>query len=96
MKTIINHQQKIQNEIYKLPDALELPKKFASKKFDESLDLAIVLGVDVKKSDQLVRGIMSLPKMPEKKLPGGSRERAREEMSYVGPWPVVTKPRKSE
>ena len=57
-----------ENEIYKLPDALELTKKFASKKFDESLDLAIVLGVDAKKSDQLVRGIMSLPKMPEKKL----------------------------
>ena len=45
-----------------------IQKKFASKKFDESLDLAIVLGVDVKKSDQLVRGIMSLPKMPEKKI----------------------------
>ena len=37
-----------ENEIYKLPDALELTKKLASKKFDESLDLAIVLGVDAK------------------------------------------------
>ena len=45
-----------------------LAKKFASKKFDETLDVIVVLGIDAKKSDQQIRGIMSLPKMPSKKI----------------------------
>ena len=45
-----------------------LQKNFASKKFDESIDLSIVLGVDAKKSDQQIRGVLSIPKMPEKKV----------------------------
>ena len=47
---------------------LQLLKKFASKKFDETLDVIVVLGIDAKKSDQQIRGIMSLPKMPSKKI----------------------------
>ena len=43
-------------------------QKVFSKKFDESVDLSIVLGIDAKKSDQQIRGVTSLPKMPEKKL----------------------------
>ena len=53
---------------YKFDDALDLVKKHTSKKFDESLDVSVILGIDAKKSDQQVRGVLSLPKMPEKKI----------------------------
>lgn len=49
-------------------DALGLVKKHKSKKFDESVDVSVILGIDAKKSDQQVRGVLSLPKMPEKKI----------------------------
>ena len=49
-------------------DALDLVKKHKSKKFDESVDVSVILGIDAKKSDQQVRGVLSLPKMPEKKI----------------------------
>ena len=54
--------------LFKLKDALEVLKKHTSKKFDESVDLSGSLGIDAKKSDQQVRGVLSLPKMPEKKI----------------------------
>lgn len=46
---------------YVLRDAVELVKKNATAKFDESFDVAIRLGVDPRKADQLVRGTVSLP-----------------------------------
>ncbi len=46
---------------YELPEAVELVKKTATAKFDESIDIAIKLGVDPKKSDQMVRGTVTLP-----------------------------------
>ena len=54
--------------IHKLEDAVDISKKFASKKFDESLDISIILGIDAKKSDQQIRGVTSLPKMPKKNV----------------------------
>ena len=42
-------------------DALSLIKQTATAKFDESVDAAVVLGVDAKKSDQAVRGSVVLP-----------------------------------
>ena len=57
-----------ENSFFKLSEALPVAKKFSSKKFDESLDISVVLGVDAKKSDQQIRGVLSLPKMPEKKI----------------------------
>jgi len=70
----ISKKQKIINEnikpgsSYKFGEALDLVKKHTSKKFDESLDVSVILGIDAKKSDQQVRGVLSLPKMPEKKI----------------------------
>ena len=64
---LINEEIK-EKTIYKLEDAVDISKKFASKKFDESLDLSIILGIDAKKSDQQIRGVTSLPKMPKKKI----------------------------
>jgi large subunit ribosomal protein L1 len=46
---------------YKLDDALKLVKSTATKKFDESVDAAINLGVDPKHADQVVRGAVVLP-----------------------------------
>ncbi len=49
------------NKRYKLDDALTLVKQTATKKFDESVDAAINLGVDPKHADQVVRGAVVLP-----------------------------------
>ena len=54
--------------IHKLEEAVDISKKFASKKFDESLDISIILGIDAKKSDQQIRGVTSLPKMQKKNV----------------------------
>jgi large subunit ribosomal protein L1 len=49
------------NKRYKLDEALKLVKETATKKFDESVDAAINLGVDPKHADQVVRGAVVLP-----------------------------------
>ncbi len=49
-------------KFYPLSDALKLVKENATAKFNESIDVAINLGVDAKKSDQVVRGSLVLPK----------------------------------
>ena len=46
---------------YALPDAMPLVKKAAFAKFDESVEVAISLGVDPKHADQMVRGTVVLP-----------------------------------
>src|SRR6266545_4991908 len=46
---------------YKIDDAMKLVKETATKKFDETVDLAINLGVDPKHADQVVRGAVVLP-----------------------------------
>lgn len=50
------------NKTYPVADALDLVKKTATAKFDESVDVAINLGIDAKKSDQAVRGSVVLPR----------------------------------
>jgi len=48
-------------KLYPVTDALTLIKETATAKFDESIDVAVQLGIDPKKSDQLVRGSVVLP-----------------------------------
>lgn len=48
-------------KLYALTDALAIVKECANAKFDESIDVAIQLGVDAKKSDQVVRGAVVMP-----------------------------------
>lgn len=50
------------SKAYDVKSALELVKKTATAKFDESVDLAVNLGIDAKKSDQVVRGSVVLPR----------------------------------
>ncbi|MGI2298514.1 50S ribosomal protein L1 [Candidatus Cardinium hertigii] len=48
-------------EAYTLTEAVQFVQKSTSTKFDASMDVAVRLGVDPKKSDQMVRGTVSLP-----------------------------------
>ena len=48
-------------ELYGPAEALDLAKQNAKAKFDESVELAVRLGVDPRKADQMVRGTVSLP-----------------------------------
>ncbi len=50
------------DKTYPIVDAIKLVKEGASAKFNESIDVAINLGIDSKKSDQTVRGAIVLPK----------------------------------
>ncbi len=45
-----------------LPDALDILKKQKPAKFDETVEICLELGIDPKKSDQMVRGAVSLPR----------------------------------
>ncbi|MCL9807324.1 50S ribosomal protein L1 [Flavobacterium amniphilum] len=49
------------NKLYSLKDASALIKEVATAKFDESVDIAVKLGVDPRKANQMVRGVVSLP-----------------------------------
>jgi large subunit ribosomal protein L1 len=49
------------NKLYPVLDALSMVKEAAAAKFDESVDASVNLGIDARKSDQLVRGALVLP-----------------------------------
>ena len=49
------------NKLYSLADASSLLKEVAYAKFDESVDIAVKLGVDPRKANQMVRGVVTLP-----------------------------------
>ncbi|MFA0759405.1 MAG: hypothetical protein PVTTEEND_002031 [Candidatus Fervidibacter sp.] len=77
--------------LHSVQDAIELVKKLATAKFDESVDVAIVLGIDPRKSDQRVRGIVQLPYGTGKKpvvavIAKGEKAKEAEEAGadYVG------------
>ncbi|OHX18046.1 50S ribosomal protein L1 [Chromobacterium sphagni] len=50
------------NKLYAVEEAIALVKTAATAKFDESIDVAVNLGVDPRKSDQVVRGSVVLPR----------------------------------
>src|SRR6476660_8350691 len=49
------------DQFYTPTEALGIVKTMASAKFDESIDIALRLGVDPRKADQMVRGTVALP-----------------------------------
>jgi large subunit ribosomal protein L1 len=49
------------NKLYPIADALGIVKECAIAKFDESIDVSVQLGIDAKKSDQVVRGAVVMP-----------------------------------
>ena len=55
------HENLDQKKVYSLKEAVVVLKDVSKVKFDETLELAMNLGVDPKHSDQMVRGVISLP-----------------------------------
>ena len=53
---------------YSLAEAIKIIKDRASAKFDETVEISINLGIDLKQSDQVVRGVIDLPKGTGKTL----------------------------
>ena len=48
-------------KMYPLPEAIKMVKERAKAKFDETIEIAINLGVDPRHADQMVRGVVNLP-----------------------------------
>ncbi len=66
MRKLTKNQKKVQELLeegkeYSLEEASKLVKKITFSKFDSSVDLDVRLGVDPKKANQMVRGVVSLP-----------------------------------
>jgi large subunit ribosomal protein L1 len=83
---------------YKLRDAIEIVKQSACARFDETVDLAVSLGIDPKKTDQVVRGTVVLPHGIGKKIRvvafakgEKAKEAAEAGADYVGAEDVVEK-----
>src|ERR1700691_2058593 len=55
-------------KLYPLVDAIKMVKERAKAKFDETVEIAINLGVDPRHADQMVRGVVSLPNGTGRKL----------------------------
>lgn len=62
-KALVDH-----NKVYELNEAISLVKSASFAKFDETVEVALMLGVDPKRSDQVVRGMVSMPRGTGKKL----------------------------
>src|SRR6266851_8990218 len=61
-KRIVKARETVERtKLYKLDDAVKLVKERAVAKFDETVELALNLGVDPKHADQMVRGVVNLP-----------------------------------
>jgi len=61
-KRLVNAYKNLdKNQAYSLKDAISIVKENATAKFDETIDLAINLGVDPKHADQMIRGVCQLP-----------------------------------
>ncbi len=67
-KTYRKNAEKVKDQKYTPVEAFELLNQFESAKFDESVDVAVRLGVDPKQSDQMVRGAVVLPHGTGKKV----------------------------
>lgn len=83
--------EKVEPRMYTLREAVDVVKKSAYAKFDESVDIALRLGVDPKRSDQMVRGTTALPHGTGKKVrvlvfaKGDKEQEARQAgADYVG------------
>ncbi len=49
------------DKVYTISDAIDALRPYCSSKFDETLEIAVRLGIDVTKNDQNIRGMLSLP-----------------------------------
>lgn len=68
-KRIVNAYKTVnKDQAYALKEAVKIVKENATAKFDETIDMAINLGVDPKYADQMVRGVCALPNGSGKKV----------------------------
>ncbi len=76
------------NKSYTVEEAVELLKKLASAKFDETVELSIKLGVDPRRSDQMVRGTVLMPygTGKEKKVLVLTRDKQKEAEEAGADW----------
>jgi large subunit ribosomal protein L1 len=97
-KNIRKARQMVGLQVYRLADAVEILKKAHFAKFDETVEMAVNLGVDPKHSDQMVRGTVVLPAGLGKAvrvlvIAGGEKIREAQEAGadFVGGEDVVQK-----
>ena len=97
-KHVENARKKVEARPYKFGEAAELLKKLHHTKFNETVELAINLGVDPKHSDQVVRGTVGLPNGLGKTvrvlvIAGGEKVREAQEAGaeFVGGDDIVQK-----
>ncbi|MCL6566163.1 MAG: 50S ribosomal protein L1 [Acidobacteriia bacterium] len=97
-KNIRKARQLVEAQAYRLADAVEILKKAHFTKFDETVEMAVNLGVDPKHSDQMVRGTVVLPAGLGKTvrvlvIAGGEKIREAQEAGadFVGGEDVVQK-----
>jgi large subunit ribosomal protein L1 len=97
-KNVENARKKVEARLYKIGEASELIKKTHHTKFNETVELAVNLGVDPKHSDQVVRGTVVLPHGLGKSvrvlvIAGGDKVREAQEAGadFVGGEDMVTK-----
>lgn len=67
-KKYLAAKSQVEPKVYTVSEAMQVVKKAAFAKFDETVDLAVQLGVDPKHSDQMVRGSVLLPHGTGKKV----------------------------
>ena len=67
-KRFLDAKKKIENQEYVIAEAVKLVKEVAPEKFDASLEIHLRLGIDVSKSDQTVKGAVTLPHGTGKKV----------------------------
>jgi large subunit ribosomal protein L1 len=60
-KTVDAQRRYDREQLFSPPEAIDLVKAMATRKFDETVEVAIRLGVDPRKADQMIRGTVSLP-----------------------------------
>lgn len=103
MTKLSKRQKEIQNKleegkVYRLDEAVTLLKEMPKIKYDETVDVSFLLGIDPKKSDQQVRGAVSLPSGTGKNVrvvvvaEGDQAKQAEEaEADFVGSKELINK-----
>jgi len=82
-------------ELLSLTDAVEKVKTLSSAKFDETVELAIRLGVDPRRAEQIVRGTLSLPAGTARRTASRLRRRRSGPQAAETPGPTKSVPRTS-
>lgn len=93
-KRIVNAYKTIdKTQAYALKEAVKIVKSNATAKFDETIDVAINLGVDPKHADQMIRGVCALPHGTGKTVRVAVLAQARKPTRPKPPEPISSVPR---